>query len=373
MILLIRLAFGALLIFAALPGTAATVAVTAQNASPGQTVISPVTFVSEGQQVAALQFDLDWDSALDVRPVAGDGLRQMAKTVYTSSPGPRTLRFVLIGMNQDSFADGEILKALVVVSASAAAGSAQIRVRNVEAADASGSPVAVRGEDANIVVQPGPAILSLALLNAASLTPGPISPGEIITLIGAITAANPTVWINGVNAPVLFAGAGQINAIVPFGLDLGGPAALEVRAGSTVLSKLTTTVAPAAPGVFTQSGAGSGPGAVLNQNSTLNTYDNPAARGSTIMIYGTGFGRLASTVRDGASIGEPIALQVTPVVTIGGIEAAVSYFGNAPGQIAGLSQINAVVPAQLAASLSTPVVVTSGGVTSPVGVNIAVK
>jgi uncharacterized protein (TIGR03437 family) len=370
------MAVGAILIFAVSPGRAALVAGSVQSVAPGQTVISSFGYFSQGQQVAAMQFDVDWDPVLDVKPVLGDRVRQAAKIAYAVPQGPRTVRFILIGLNQDAFTDGELLKTFVIVSSSAPAGVAQIRLQNLVASDPFGGNIELRGELARLQVQGSPASISLlgaGVLNAASLTPGPISPGEIITLLGDVTPANPSIWINGTATPILFAGAHQINAIVPFGIDLAAPATLDLRSGSTSLAKLTTPVAAATPAVFTQTGAGSGPGAILNEDLTLNTYFNPALRGSTVMIYGTGFGLLTSTTPDGASVDKAIDLQVTPTVTIGGIPALVRYSGTAPGLVAGLTQLNVEVPPQLTPSLSAPVVVTSAGSTSAAGLTIAVK
>jgi hypothetical protein len=50
-----------------------------------------------------------------------------------------------------------------------------------------------------------------------------------------------------------------------------------------------------------------------------------------------------------------------------------STLGSAPGEIAGLCQINAVVPTGVTAGPAVPVVVTAGGRQSPDGVTIAVQ
>jgi uncharacterized protein (TIGR03437 family) len=58
-------------------------------------------------------------------------------------------------------------------------------------------------------------------------------------------------------------------------------------------------------------------------------------------------------------------------VTIGGVSATVQYAGGAQGIIAGVVQVNAVVPAGLSGNV--PVVVTVGVNSSQAGVTIAVK
>ena len=44
-------------------------------------------------------------------------------------------------------------------------------------------------------------------------------------------------------------------------------------------------IAAARPGIFTHSGGGTGQGAVLNQDQSVNSASSPAARGSWIAIY----------------------------------------------------------------------------------------
>ena len=64
-----------------------------------------------------------------------------------------------------------------------------------------------------VVTPPGPKIT--ALVSSASLAQGPVSPGEMVTLFGS-GMAGATVTFNGYPAPLIYAGAGQINAVVPY-------------------------------------------------------------------------------------------------------------------------------------------------------------
>jgi uncharacterized protein (TIGR03437 family) len=78
-------------------------------------------------------------------------------------------------------------------------------------------------------------------------------------------------------------------------------------------------------------------------------------------------GRIAVT---GATLPHPIA----PVsVTIGGVTATVQYAGGAPGSLAGLMQINAVIPEGINSGSAVPVTVTVGAASSQSGVTIAVS
>ncbi len=60
-------------------------------------------------------------------------------------------------------------------------------------------------------------------------------------------------------------------------------------------------------------------------------------------------------------------------MTIVGIAATVQYAAQAPGEIVGLTQVNALVPQGGAVGPTVPVVVGVGGVQSQAGVTIAVK
>ena len=66
--------------------------------------------------------------------------------------------------------------------------------------------------------------------------------------------------------------------------------------------------------------------------------------------------------------------MILPVtVTIGGLNAPVSYQGAAPFLIAGLTQINAQVPAGVTPGSGVPIVVQIGDKKSQAGVTVAIK
>jgi uncharacterized protein (TIGR03437 family) len=60
-------------------------------------------------------------------------------------------------------------------------------------------------------------------------------------------------------------------------------------------------------------------------------------------------------------------------VTIGGLPATIVYAGPAPGQVAGMLQIDIIVPAAAAVSAFDLVELTVGNYSSPSGVTIAVQ
>jgi uncharacterized protein (TIGR03437 family) len=182
----------------------------------------------------------------------------------------------------------------------------------------------------------------------------------------------------------------QINAVVPVAVAsvIGqSPNTVTVQVMNTSTSTstppFTVTVVPADPGIFTIGGLGKGQGAVLNYDAATGSYvinssKNAAPRGSTIVIYATGLGDLNPSPADGVvpTTAVPLAANTTRV-DIAGQPAVVSYAGATPGAVAGLVQINAIVPPTVntgqAISISVSVGSTTTARTSQAGVTIAVK
>ena len=233
----------------------------------------------------------------------------------------------------------------------------------------------------------GPALVSV--VNAASLAPGyasafasgrgAIAPGEIVTLFGNdFGSSKPAVNFGQSAAPILYASNCQINAVVPFGVSPGLTIPVTVQSGGETLGPVKLPAVVAAPGIFAVNGSGSGQGAILNQDSTVNSPSNPAARGSIVSVFMTGAGALNPPIPDG-SIGPLIAPFPMPAagigVTIGSVNATVTFAGQAPGLIAGATQVNAQVPQNAPVGSAIPITVYAAGYASQVGqlITIAVQ
>jgi uncharacterized protein (TIGR03437 family) len=80
----------------------------------------------------------------------------------------------------------------------------------------------------------------------------------------------------------------------------------------------------------------------------------PAAAGEIVQIFATGLGLVSNAPNDDAAAPtNPLAMdQITPVVTIGGVNAKVLFAGLAP-TFSGLNQIDVVVPAGLPSGPAT--------------------
>ena len=196
--------------------------------------------------------------------------------------------------------------------------------------------------------QPSTGTIS-AIVNGASFLQGPISPGEIVTIFGANmgpteqagpdlegesiseTAGGTTVLFDGLPAPLLFTSAYQINAVVPFGVA-GPTSQVQVLYQGNPVATATKTTQPASPAVFALDGSGGGPGAILNQDGSVNSGSNPAPRGSVVVLFTTGGGVTNPPSQDGLLTAFPYPAPVLPVsVTIEGVPAKVIYAGAAPG------------------------------------------
>ena len=198
--------------------------------------------------------------------------------------------------------------------------------------------------------------VSPTIVNAASLAPGSIAPGEIVMLFGAgFEAAQTKLLFNGEPATILNAGPGQIDALAPADLSPNSIIQLSIAVSGSQIATLPVPVVAAAPGIFT-TGNGSGPAAANNQDGSVNSESNPAARGSVISFYATGGGSDLGSV----------------TVEIGGYAAQVPYAGPAPG-FPGLIQINAQIPAGFLPPGVQPLVMTAGGSASQPGVTIAIR
>lgn len=230
-----------------------------------------------------------------------------------------------------------------------------------------------------------------AVVNSASLVEGPVAPGELITIFGAnLGPPSPTqgsvqsgvvantvesteVLIGGTAAPLLYVSPTQINTIIPFGVS-GASTQIQIDYQGQTVASTNVPVEAASPAVFSMNGNGGGQGAILNQNGSVNSSSNPAAPGSVVAIYATGAGLTAPASSDGAITTAPYPKPNLAVsVTIDGLPAQVLYAGAAPGLVAGVLQINAVVPANAYPATYDQVVVTIGDYTSPTAIMMTVQ
>lgn len=240
-----------------------------------------------------------------------------------------------------------------------------------------------------------------ALVNAASFASGPVAPGEIVTIGGsAMGPATPAylttdqaganvlttlggvqVLFSGIPAPLIYVSPTQINAVVPYGVAGVLSPFVQIKYLGQTSNAFPLSSSTTAPGIFTQNAQGTGPGAILNSNGSVNTPNNPAAKGSTVVIYMTGEGQTSPNGVTGKVTCPPntactvsqIPVPLLPVaITIGGQPASYNFAGEAPGFISGFLQVNVQIPAN-APSGNLPVVVSIGPNSSQQNVTVSVQ
>ena len=114
-------------------------------------------------------------------------------------------------------------------------------------------------------------------------------------------------------------------------------------------------------------------GAAVNGDGTINTAANPVKIGGYISLYATGEGLTLPVGVVGKLAGTPPPHPVLPVrVLVGGIPAIVTYAGGAPGEVAGLMQVNLQVPTGILHGCYVDVQIIVANVSSPLGLTIAV-
>jgi uncharacterized protein (TIGR03437 family) len=360
------------------PGLCLNLSIPAYESAPGSSVAAAVSLTNDGQAVSALQFDLSVDaSALSLSAVTGMAARDAGKSLHVAVLAPNKVRFMIWELSQNPIPDGIVVNLFVNVAAGAT-GAYGIHFDGVRASDPNGQPVAVSASDGTVTLKSsyGAPVVFQGVLNGASLLPGPIAPGELIMIMGAAigSVSSPGgITFNGFPAPMLYAAADQVNAVVPFGIAGLSTATLNIASPSGTPASLSLLVASSAPAIFTEGGSGVGQGAILNQDSTRNSPDNPAERGSIIVFFATGAGQTNPPGIDGSIPATVLPNPLLPVsVQIGGAAAEILYAGAAPEQISGVLQVNCQVPAQISPGNLIPLLLTVGEATSS-PVTVAVR
>jgi uncharacterized protein (TIGR03437 family) len=186
----------------------------------------------------------------------------------------------------------------------------------------------------------------------------------------------------------------QINCIVPAALSavLVPGANTEARITVSYNGQLSSpsypvTVVQEDPGIFTFGGLGQGQGAIINYDSngaaTVNSSTNQEPRGDIVALFATGLGRLIGDngILDGqlTSASDPgihLIDESSVQVSVGGQPAVVLYAGTSPGAVAGLVQVNVIIP-PTASTGSDAIVLSIGDPTisrqAQNGVTVAVK
>lgn len=252
-----------------------------------------------------------------------------------------------------------------------------------------------------LAMELGPSSATIALGcggSAASFNTMALAPNEIASFFGAgIGPATPIsttpdpdgiypietggvqITFDGVPAPLLYASSGQVNLVTPG--SLSGKSTTQVCAvlKGSIGNCFSAAVQSAAPAIFS---SGTTPwfessvpyAAVLNQDGTVNSQQNPAAYGSVVSLFVTGLGPVTPSVQDGGVTPVPIPtpdfrilVDVCEYLYIDSCAfpafGTPLYAGPAPFEVEGLGQINVRVPSAPAQILFSLEVVSVDGAT----------
>jgi uncharacterized protein (TIGR03437 family) len=213
-----------------------------------------------------------------------------------------------------------------------------------------GIQVLMEGPNYTSAPTSAPYIYPTGIVNAGASVPftAEFAPGEFISIFGAnlatTTATDPTlptsldgvqVLVNGAPTAVRSVSPGQINAVIPLGIDTG-IASIQVVNSLGTSNTVSNYVGITQPGIFNS--ATSAP-AVFHANNTIVSASNPAAVGEELAIYLTGLGTLDSS-------GNVTNLSYVSV-DFSGVTGTVDYAGIEPGTSLAVGagyQMNVTVP-----------------------------
>lgn len=254
--------------------------------------------------------------------------------------------------------------------------------------------ITLQGTSFGVVQSSNPSPSIFAVLNAASLEPVAISPGQMIIIRGArMGPSTPTegfanfetflypkelagteVFFDGMAAPLLAVHDGTIRAVAPYGLVDRLRAEVRVVYQGRRSDIFNVPVAPATPAIFTLDESGRGPALARTEDFNFSDASNPIRLGSEMILYATGEGLSNPAGIDGKVNGETLTRpRETVRLFIGDRQLETTYIGSAPGQISGLLQINARIPYDLTPGNALPVTLYVGTTPSQTGVTLSVR
>ncbi len=179
------------------------------------------------------------------------------------------------------------------------------------------------------------------------------APGVAASFVGN-TSSLPTrlqgvrVLVNEVygtpiaEAPLLYISDTQINFQLPFEASGRAEVLLVVDNNGTQSDPRSVQVVTKSPGIFTY---GDNRAVAVNEDNSVNSTENGAARGSVLTVYMTGQGTVTPPVPTGsAAPARPLSRVPFPTrAWIAGVPAQIQFVGLTPGLV-GVLQVNLVVP-----------------------------
>ena len=223
------------------------------------------------------------------------------------------------------------------------------------------------------------------MVNGAGFAPGkPVAPGSILSIFGTTLAEfvgqastlplpvalkHVSISFNfpedGVSVPghIFYVSEQQVNVQVPWEVAGRNFAFVKARIEDSVSEIATLNLSDSAPGLFEHDFGGRNLVVAAHADNRLVTPENPARRGETIVVYGTGFGPVVEAQQSGQPApNRIIRTQVQATATVAGRNAPV-FFSGLTANYVGLYQANVTIPGD-APSGEQELVLNANGVAS---------
>ncbi len=229
------------------------------------------------------------------------------------------------------------------------------------------------------------------VVNAASYGGG-VAPGELLTIFGTGFGANPIVlatygsdgylpvevgstrvYFDNIAAPMIYSYTGQVSAVAPY--EIFGITLVQVEYAGLRSQPVAIHVSPNVPGIYCYAG-GTGQAVAVNtytDGTTAFNIDRPVPPGGYLTFFITGEGEPSAPWADGLLPVGPVFPMPAGAVSVQ-VGGAPSNCGeNWVGMIfAGVTQVNACVPAGAPSGDAVPLEVSVGGVSVQAGVTVRI-
>ena len=204
----------------------------------------------------------------------------------------------------------------------------------------------------------GPAEGQGLILDGALRAGGQPAPYPAL-LLGNFTGTIPNATLTGTAMPVVFSNDRQVTVqAVTTTAATGSYLLYFTWQGLQLIHPVTITTRAAAPGLFADS---EGHAIATNEDGGRHSATAPAAPGSILQLYGTGFGAIDSNLALGDFFpSTPVLATAAMSVKIDDFEAEITFAGGQPGSISGINQLNVRIPAGLAPGAHSLVLTAAG-------------
>lgn len=193
--------------------------------------------------------------------------------------------------------------------------------------------------------------------------------------------AKTEVYFNGIQAPLFYADDQQVNAMTPFAIAGASTVTVTVQVDDVLSNVAVLPVQNIDPQIFKTGPVDAtrfAPAAAVNQDGTVNTATNPAKGGAAVTVFVSGAGPLSQPQVDGQPGGfgpmlppPPLAAALETYRSDGSCcivtPATVLYAGSAPALVAGILQVNVLLPPLTGGARETGLVLYFTGTISDMG------